>query len=93
MAGEWRYRGRHDSVGDIGFIQKLIARFPQASRYELSQRLCAAWNWKQPNGALRDMVCRGLLLMLDRAGAIELPAVRRHIRATRWSARRGRQPV
>jgi len=26
--------------------------------------------------ALRDMVCRGLLLMLDRAGQIELPAVK-----------------
>jgi Domain of unknown function (DUF4338) len=80
MAGEWRYRGRTISVGDIGFIQKLIAAYPQASRYELSQRLCAAWNWKQPNGAPRDMVCRGLLLSLDRAGAIELPAVRRHPR-------------
>ena len=27
------------------------------------------------NGALRDMVCRGLLLMLERAGQIELPPV------------------
>ena len=36
--------------------------------------------WKQANGALRDMVCRGLLLMLERAGQIELPPVRRHIR-------------
>jgi hypothetical protein len=26
------------------------------------------------------MVCRGLLLMLERAGEIELPPVRRHIR-------------
>jgi hypothetical protein len=34
------------------------------------------WQWKQANGALRDMVCRGLLLMLDRAGQIELPAVK-----------------
>jgi hypothetical protein len=25
--------------------------------------------WKQANGALRDMVCRGLLLMIHRAGA------------------------
>jgi hypothetical protein len=28
------------------------------------------------NGALRDMVCRGMLLMLDRAGQIELPPVK-----------------
>ena len=31
---------------------------------------------KQANGAPRDMVCRGPLLMLDRAGQIELPAIR-----------------
>ena len=30
----------------------------------------------EANGALRDMVCRGLLLMLHRSGAIELAAVR-----------------
>jgi hypothetical protein len=37
--------------------------------------LCEAWQWRQTNGALRDMVCRSLLLMLDRAGQIELPPV------------------
>ena len=30
----------------------------------------------QPNGALRDMVCRGLMLELHRAGHIQLPPVR-----------------
>ncbi len=77
MEGEWRYRGRTITVGEVGFIRKLILAHPHASRYELSRRLCEAWNWKQANGVPRDMVCRGLLLQLDRAGAIELPAVRR----------------
>jgi len=77
MEREWRYRGRTITAGEMGFLRELIAAHPQASRYELSRRLCEAWNWKQANGAPRDMVCRGLLLMLDRAGAIELPAVRR----------------
>ncbi|HET7748930.1 MAG TPA: DUF4338 domain-containing protein [Terriglobales bacterium] len=54
----------------------MILAHPPASRYELSRRLCEAWNWKQANGVPRDMVCRGLLLQLDRAGAIALPAVR-----------------
>ena len=54
----------------------MIAAHPDESRRRLSQKLCEAWQWKQPNGALRDMVCRGLLLMLDRAGQIELPAVK-----------------
>jgi len=43
----------------------------------LSLKVCEAWQWKQANGELRDMVCRGLLLMLERAGAIQLPAARR----------------
>jgi hypothetical protein len=44
-------------------------------------------DWKQANGALRDVVCRGLLLMLERAGEIELPAVRRQIRGQCRTAR------
>ncbi|HZE16271.1 MAG TPA: Druantia anti-phage system protein DruA, partial [Mycobacterium sp.] len=61
---------------DVVFIRQLIAQNPGASRRRLSAKLCGAWDWKQANGALRDMVCRGLLLMLHRAGEIELPAVR-----------------
>ena len=76
METAWRYRGREISSQEIGFIQTLIAAHPQASRRELSRKLCEAWQWKQNNGALCDMVCRGLLLHLDRAGAIELPAPR-----------------
>jgi hypothetical protein len=61
---------------DILYIRELIAAHPGASRRRLSQKLCEAWQWKQANGALRDMVCRGLLLMLDRTGRIDLPAVK-----------------
>jgi hypothetical protein len=76
MPAEWRYRGRVVTAEDIGFIRQFIAQHPGASRRRLSAKLCEAWEWKQANGALRDMVCRGLLLMLHRAGEIELPAVR-----------------
>lgn len=71
-----RHRGRAVTRADVEFIRELIARHPGASRRRLSQRLCEAWNWRQANGALRDMVCRGLMLSLCRAGHIELPAVR-----------------
>jgi hypothetical protein len=73
---ELKYRGRVITSEDILFIEQLIAAHPRASRRRLSHKLCEAWQWKQPNGALRDMVCRGLLLMLDRAGHIALPAVK-----------------
>jgi hypothetical protein len=76
MPAAWQYRGRVISAEDIVFIQRLIREHAGASRRALSAKLCEAWQWKQSNGAPRDMVCRGLLLMLHRAGAIELPPVR-----------------
>jgi hypothetical protein len=76
MPAEWRYRGRVVTAEDIAYIRQFIAQHPGASRRRLSTKLCEAWEWKQANGALRDMVCRGLLLMLHRAGEIELPPVR-----------------
>ena len=70
------YRGRVIRASDIQAIRQLIAQHPQASRRRLSALLCQAWNWVQPNGQLRDMVCRGLMLQLHRRGLIELPAKR-----------------
>jgi len=76
MTTGWRYRGREISGEEVVFIRRLIAQYPRTSRRALSRKLCEAWGWKQVNGAPRDMVCRGLLLMLHRAGQIELPRVR-----------------
>lgn len=73
---EYKYRGRVITPEDISFIRQLMVEHPSASRRKLSEKLCEAWQWRQANGALRAMVCRGLLLMLHRAGAIELPPIR-----------------
>ena len=76
MATKLSYRHRVVTDSDVDFIRALIAEHPTASRRELSKKLCWAWNWVQDNGALRDMVCRGLMLKLHREGLIELPPVR-----------------
>jgi hypothetical protein len=73
---EIRYRGRTVTEADIDCIRTLIAANPSMSRCALSKELCRRWDWRQDNGALRDMVCRGMLLTLHRAGRIELPASR-----------------
>jgi hypothetical protein len=70
------YRGRTLSAQDVIFIRDLIARHPAASRCRLSALLCEAWGWRQPNGALSDMLARGLMLALHRAGHIALPPPR-----------------
>jgi hypothetical protein len=72
---EFRYRGREIGEKEILFLRALIAQYPKESRRRLSVRVCEAWQWRQANGALRDMVCRGLLLMLERAGQITLPPI------------------
>jgi hypothetical protein len=70
-----QYRGRLVSSEDILYIRELITADPHQSRRALSKKICEAWGWRQPNGALRDMVCRGLLLILERAGQVTLPPV------------------
>src|SRR5215831_8630382 len=76
MANEFRYRSQVITGAQVEFVRQLIAQHPGASRRQLSRRLCEAWGWKQANGAWRDMVCRGLLLGLHRAGHIALPPAR-----------------
>jgi hypothetical protein len=71
-----KYRNRIITDEDINLIRSLMAEHPADSRRGLSKRLCQAWNWVQANGQLRDMVCRSLLLQLERAGHIALPPKR-----------------
>lgn len=71
-----RYRGREITEADLTSIRDLITQHPGASRRRLSVELCRAWQWVQPNGVFRDMVARGLMLHLHRAGLIELPPIR-----------------
>jgi hypothetical protein len=87
-----RFRGRVVTHADAAFIRRFIADNPSLSRHALSRRLCEIWNWRQPNGHLRDMVCRSLMLALHRAGHIELPPVR-WVHVNPLANRRAPQPV
>ena len=70
------FRGREIRAAEVAFLRQLIADHPGLSRCALSVRACQAWNWTQPNGQLRDQVCRSLMLRLHREGHIDLPAPR-----------------
>lgn len=76
VEAELKYRGRTITKADLEFIRKLISNNPRLSRRALSVKLCEAWDWRQSNGTLCDMVCRGLMLKLHRTGYIELPPTR-----------------
>ncbi len=71
-----KYQGKQITANDIEFIRLLISNNPHTSRRQLSKKLCELWDWRQANGHLKDMLCRGLLLHLYRSGYIELPPIK-----------------
>lgn len=71
------YRGRSIGPDEVAFIQHVVDAQWEAGRTVISKELCRQWDWRQPNGHLKDMVCRGLLLRLERSGHIRLPPSRR----------------
>jgi hypothetical protein len=75
-----KYRGRWFRAKEIDEIKEIIAAHPDKSRWFLSREICRQWGWTQPNGVLKDIVCRGLLLRLASAGLIQLPPYRRETR-------------
>ncbi|MHB8277108.1 MAG: Druantia anti-phage system protein DruA [Candidatus Humimicrobiaceae bacterium] len=68
-----KYRGRVATTEDIETINELISKNPSDSRRSLSAKFCKSTNWIQSNGNLRDMVAKGYMLALYRAGYINLP--------------------
>lgn len=67
------YRKRVITEDDLAFILKVIDEYRSRGRSFISRRLCEAWDWRQANGQLKDGVCRGLLLQLERKQLLTLP--------------------
>ena len=66
-------RKRTITEADLQPIQATVNRHWDKGRKHISRVLCEEWNWRQPNGCLKDMACRELLLTLHRKGLINLP--------------------
>jgi hypothetical protein len=58
---------------DLELIQATVNSHWGKGRKQISKILCQQWNWRQPNGRLKDMACREILLTLKRKGLITLP--------------------
>ena len=69
-------QGRQLSGTDLDLIRGLLGEHPQWCRSRLSVELCRRWGWRNGQGRLKDMAARTLLLKLERAGHIRLPARR-----------------
>jgi hypothetical protein len=68
------YRKRSVTKQDIVAVRRIIKSHPDKSRRFISQEVCRKWDWRQPNGVLKDMVCRSILLLLESKSLIKLPA-------------------
>jgi hypothetical protein len=64
-------------IPNIELIERLLVENPDWGRYRLSIKLCKLWDWYNAKGQLKDMACRTLLLRLEKAGQIVLPARQR----------------
>lgn len=67
-------RTRRLIESDLATIRGLIQVEGSRGRTHLSRRLCRLWEWRQPNGAYREIACRDLLRQLEKRNLIELPA-------------------
>ena len=69
-----RYCGRDFSADDILAMTRLIEQNSAATRADLSRRVCVMFNWRKPDGGLKDMTCRVAMLRMQDDGLIKLPA-------------------
>jgi len=69
-------RNRKITDQDLEFIQAVVHEHWDKGRTHISRILCQKWNWIQPNGRLKDMGCRELLLTLHRKGLLDYPPPR-----------------
>ncbi len=72
----YKYCGKAWSSEDIERIRELLTREPQASRLRLSRMVCEIFQWRSPNGKLKEMSCRVVMLKMHRDGLITLPRPR-----------------
>jgi hypothetical protein len=81
-------QGRPFGPEQLAQVQALLRHNSGWSRYRLSRELAALWDWHTPQGQLKDMAARTLLLKMQEQGWIELPPPR-----MKSPTRSGRPPV
>jgi len=64
---------RQIGPSEIELIKRFIKQDGYRGRTYISKELCKIWDWRLPNGQLRDIACRDLLRRLERRGFIQLP--------------------
>ena len=72
-AVECRYYGRDFTVEEMALLRALIAAEPQPTRAALSREFCRRIGWLKPDGGLKDMMARVVMLAMHKDAVIALP--------------------
>ena len=68
-----KIQGRILTESQVTEIQLLLKDHSDWNRSQLSRELCKIWNWRRPDGQIKDMACRELLRKLEIRSLITLP--------------------
>ena len=68
------FRGTALDARQLARIQVILDRERGRTRQDLARELCRLFRWRRPNGAWAIRSARQLLVRLDKAGVIQLPA-------------------
>ena len=72
----WWQGDREIFPQDIAYIRAVAKRFPGLSRTELTCTLCEHLGWLTAAGQPKFTACSKLLVRLEEAGEVQLPAIR-----------------
>lgn len=68
-----RYCGREFCDEEVTWIRRHISQNSDISRRKLSEHFCEQFGWRKPNGELKAMSCRVVLVRMERDGVVTLP--------------------
>jgi hypothetical protein len=83
MEDDFVCQGRKVSHEDLAWLRDALATHPDWSRKRIARELCQRWQWRTPQGRLKDFAARSLLLKLQARELLSLPPLREQYR-TRW---------
>ena len=68
-----KIQGRFITETEVNEIRMLLHSYPSWNLSRLSREMCWRWNWRRPDGQIKDMACRELLRKLESRTLIKLP--------------------
>ena len=68
-----KIQGRLVTEAEVDEVRMLLHNHLLWNRSRLSRQLCVVWNWRRPDGQIKDMACRELLRKLEFRTLIKLP--------------------